>query len=417
MSDVNEEAVVVGGGLAGAQFASALRDQGWRGGIRLICGEFDAPYHRPPLSKAYLEGIATEASLQLKSAAQYEQRNVDLVIGVQVHSIDRAARSLTMSDGQTLRWSKLILATGARNRQLPGCGSSPQILYLRTKADAEALKRRAAASRSVIVLGGGFLGLEVAHSLRKQGKDVTVLEAAGRLLARASSAEISAALLAMHAAHGVKVRLGASIERVCDGEEGVEVTLSSGEWLVADLMVVSIGVVPNMELAAQAGLEVSNGVVVDEFLATSDPGIFAIGDCASFPSTFANGPLRLESVQNANDQARCLASSLATGHAKAYNALPWFWSDQGLKLQIAGLVSTAERFWIKGGAAGSFSVYGFRDDQLVSVESLGSPADHLAARKLLADGRAVGYDEIVGSVPVLMGAVNGGPARQCSGAC
>lgn len=401
MSDAQESLVVVGGGLAGAQFASALRDQGWKGGITVVCGECEAPYHRPPLSKAYLEGTATEASLQLRSAAHYDQRAVNLVTGAQVQSIDRTARSLSLSNGQTLHWSRLVLATGARNRDLPGCGSSPDILYLRTKADAEVLKQRAASSRSIIVVGGGFLGLEVAHSLRKQGKDVTVLEAAGRLLARASSPEISAALLAMHLGHGVKVRLVASIARVCEGEDGVQVTLNSGESLAADLVVVSIGVVPNTELAEQAGLAVSNGIVVDEFLATSDPAIFAIGDCATFPSAFAKGPLRLESVQNANDQARCLAFSLAAGQARAYNVLPWFWSDQGLKLQIAGLVSRAERFWVKNNTAESFSVYGFRDDHLVSVESLGSPADHLAARKLLADGRAVHYDEVVGKDPAI----------------
>ncbi|MBB4686683.1 NAD(P)/FAD-dependent oxidoreductase [Amycolatopsis jiangsuensis] len=375
-----ETVLVVGAGQSGFQTAASLRDKGFTGQVVLIGDEPGVPYQRPPLSKAYLEGTAGDEQLRLRPEDFFAEKDIRLVPG-RVAAVDRAAARVRLEDGTELAYDHLVLATGARNRTLPVPGADLEgVLMLRTRDDADRLRESLEAAKDVVVIGGGFIGLEfAAHA----GRPVTVVEAQDRLLARVASPEISEFFAGHHREAGHTVLLGTGVTAL-HGEGRVEsVELSDGRRLPADLVVVAVGVLPETTLAEQAGLDVANGVVVDEHLRTGDPRIFAIGDCASFPCVQAGSVTRLESVQNAVDQARSVAAAI-TGAPAPYDSLPWFWTDQtGAKLQIAGILAAADRTVVTGDReAGKFSVLSFRDDVLIAVESVNRPPDHIAARRL-----------------------------------
>ncbi len=381
--------VVVGTGQAAFQLVGFLRDEGYAGTIRLVGDETHLPYQRPPLSKAFMNGDCEIESLFFQSREQFQKRDVELHLGAKVTRINRVAKYVETANGLRLPYTHLVLATGARNRTLPGLGKAyPWLVNLRGLDDAGQMRERLSGAREVIVIGAGFLGLEFAAVAAKKGLTVTVIEAGQTLMGRAISAPVAAAFRRHHEALGVRFLLGVTMAALDEAApERCRVVTSDGEVIEADLLVSSIGVLPNVELAQEAGLRCDNGIVVDAFLSTDDPAISAIGDCAAFESRFSLGLCRIESVQNAMDQARCLARTL-TGNRAPYDAAPWFWSDQGgLKLQIAGLSQGADQCVIRGDAQTlSFSAYLFREGRLVAIESVARPTDHMAARRLLNAG-------------------------------
>jgi 3-phenylpropionate/trans-cinnamate dioxygenase ferredoxin reductase component len=389
--------VVVGTGQGGFQVAASLRDEGYSGEIALVGDEPTLPYHRPPLSKAYLTGTSGGDSFTLRAEGFYTNHGIQIRPSERVTTIDRPARRVQLSSGATLGYDHLVLATGARNRLLAVPGAElGGVHQLRTLADAEAIRVQLPEVRRAVVVGAGFIGLEFAAVAAARGIDVTVIEATARPMSRAISLPMSRFFREAHEAAGIRIELGAVVTRVI-GANGRAVGVETGDGRVfpADLVLVAIGVVPNVELAAEAGLPIANGIVADEHLLTGDPAISAIGDCAVYPSPFAGGaPTRLESVQNAVDHARCVAGRIV-GKPSPYAAVPWFWSDQGpLKLQIAGIATAHERAVVRGDpASGAFSVFCYEGGRLVGVEAVNRPADHMAARRLLARGIAVAPEE------------------------
>lgn len=383
---MSEAVVIVGAGHAGVQAAASLRDEGFTGRITLIDAQPHRPYQRPPLSKAFMKGEATPDSLMLRGPDFYAHRHIDLRLGAPAARIDRAARRLVLADGEQLAYEHLILATGAKARPFAAPGVDLEgIEILRTLDDAAALRERLQSARQVVVIGAGFIGLEFAAVAAALGHHATVIDIAGRVMGRAVSPVISAAFEAKHRSMGSTLLMGAGVAEFIGAEGRVaSVRLTDGRELAADLVLVGVGVIPDDALARDAGLAIDNGVAVDDHLLTSDPDISAIGDAASFPDPRGLGRIRLESVQNAVDQARCVARRLA-GKPAPYDAIPWFWSDQAdYKLQIAGLPFGVEDYVTRGDpASGRFSAFGVKDDRVVVVESINKPADHMAARRFL----------------------------------
>ncbi len=392
-----ETVIIVGGGQAGFQAASSLRDEKFAGRILLIGDEPHLPYQRPPLSKAVLESGAQAAGLSLRPLKFFDDRMIEVRPNEPVSAIDRLNRLVKLRSGETLRYDHLVLATGARNRLLPVPGADLDgIFYLRTIADAEALRGRLEQVKHLVVIGAGFIGLEVAAVARKRGVATTVIDIASRPMARAVSSLMSDYFHSLHARDGATIHMNTGVAAI-DGVDGrvTGVKLGTGERLAADIVLVGIGVVPNVEPAAAAGLVVNNGIVVDEFLTTGDPNISAIGDCAAFPFG-ADGMLtRLESVQNATDQGRALAAKLV-GRPMRYASVPWFWSDQkDIKLQIVGLTTGHDEVLVSGEIdEGCFSVFCFRRRILVGIESVNRPADHMAGRRLLKHGVRLSPEQV-----------------------
>lgn len=389
---MSEVVVIAGAGQAGYQAAASLRAEGFAGPILLIGDEPHPPYQRPPLSKAFVTGKQDQARLLLRPESFYSSHQIELLAGEKIAAIDRAGKTIQLESGRKVHYGKLILALGGRNRRLRLTGAELEgVCYLRTLGEAVELKQRLEHAQHLVVIGGGFVGLEIAASARSLGKAVTVLEALPRLMARAVGATISEFVRAAHAAHGAQIILQTQVTEL-RGRNGkiAEVVLASGRALPADLVVIGVGIVPNSEPAAESGLPVDNGIVVDEFLRTADQHISAIGDCARYPSAFSGSAVRLESVQNAVDHGVCVARMIA-GKSAPYRAVPWFWSDQHeIRLQMAGLPEGHDKQVIRGDpATGKFSVFHFRAGKLCSVDSINRPADHLAARKLLAAGTPI----------------------------
>lgn len=331
--------VIVGAGEAGARAATALREAGFAGGVTIIGDEPHAPYERPPLSKAALTHEAEPLAATILSPERRAEHDIALRTDTRVLSIDRAAHRITLSGGEELPYDRLLLATGARARRVSIDGLAAEaVLTLRTFDEARALRARLRPGLRLAILGGGFIGLELAAAARARGAEVTVIELAPRLLARAVPADLAAIVAARHAAEGVAILTGTGIERIEPGEGGRVLVLSSGERIACDGIVAGVGALPETDLAARAGLAIDNGVAVDERLATTDPDIFAAGDCCSFPHALYDGRrLRLEAWRNAQDQGKAAASGMLGG-TEPYAAVPWFWSDQyDITLQIAGL--------------------------------------------------------------------------------
>lgn len=378
--------VVVGSGHAAVELAVTLRRKGFTGRVVLVGDEGVPLYQRPPLSKDYLRAGDVDRLL-LRPRGYFRDNRIDLLDG-HVVSLDRGRREIRGDSGLVLPYDVLVLATGARNRRLVVAGREPAgVLHLRTLAEADVLAARLPAARSLVIVGAGFVGLEVAAlGWSRPGLKVNVVEMTDRVLARVASPLLSHAVRAVHEEHGVRFHLGGRVAAVGNGS----VRLDDGTDLAADLVLAGVGTHPNVELAAQSGLEVDGGVVVDHRLRTAGPAVFAIGDCAAFPSMHSSNPVRLESVQNAVDQARTVAAAIM-GESTRYAAVPWFWSDQGsLKLQIAGVAAADDPAdLLQGSTPDRPSVLRFRDDTLVAVETLDNPGDHMAARRLLGQGHVV----------------------------
>ncbi len=378
--------VIIGGGQAGFQAAASLRAEGYDQRIVIVGDEPHIPYQRPPLSKGFLVGKQEARHATLRPAAFYETQRIDLVCGQRVTAIDRAGRRVDLTSGASIEYDSLVLATGTRNRLLPVEG----VYYLRTLDEAGELRQRLNAANAVVVIGGGFIGLEIAAAARTLGKPVTVIETLPRLMARVVAPVVSEYFRAQHAAQGVEVLLNAAVAEIRAGE----VVLKDGTSRAADLIIVGIGVVPNLELARDSGLAVANGITVDEYLRTDDERIYAIGDCADYPSPFAPVRVRLESVQNAVDQAASVAKAIV-GNAVPYQSAPWFWTDQyDIKMQMVGLSQGFDEVVARGDPESrKFSVFYFREGRLCGVDSINRPADHLAARKLIAARAMLSPDE------------------------
>ncbi len=381
-----DQAVILGAGQAGAQAAHSLRQAGFSGRIVLIGDEPALPYQRPPLSKAYLQGALDADRLLLKPDAFYQLNNVDLRLGLRAASIDRRRCLVETSTGEAIPYDRLLLATGAPPRRLycPGTELSG-LHYLRTAADCEALRPVLAARRRIVIVGAGYIGLEVAASARKAGCEVVVLEAQSRVLARVAGPEISAFFEALHRAHGADLRLGAMLAGF-EGRGRIEAAvLASGERIACDAALIGIGAAPSVALAVEAGLAIDNGVATDEGARTSDPAIFAAGDCASHPSRIYGRRLRLESVPNAIEQAKVAGANMAGG-AAVYDAVPWFWSDQyDVKMQTAGVAEGADAAIVRGDpGSGRFSVWSLGGGRLLAVDAVNDPAAFLAAKKIIA---------------------------------
>ncbi len=376
--------VIVGAGHAGVQAAASLREEGFQDEIVLLSDETELPYQRPPLSKAFLKGEMDIHGLPLRAEAFFDDHRIDLHRGVRASRIDRAGRRLETSGGEAIDYGHLILATGSRQRRLAAPGVDLHGVFgLRTIADAIAIRERLSAGLRLVVVGAGFIGLEIAATAQGRGAEVTVVEIA-RPMGRAVSPIISDYFLKAHSAAGIRFRIGRGVAEIRGVDTADAVVLADGEVLPADIVVVGVGVVAEDALARESMLECGNGVLVDQHLATSDPSISAIGDCADFPNAALGARTRLESVQNANDQARCIAARLA-GRPGAYESLAWFWSDQGVhKLTIAGLAHGVDSWVLRGEPeSGAFSTFGFRNGRLAVVESVNRAADHAAAKRII----------------------------------
>ncbi|QTN23550.1 FAD-dependent oxidoreductase [Rhizobacter sp. AJA081-3] len=381
--------VIVGGGHAGAQLCHALAGAGLGAQVHLVCDEDELPYQRPPLSKAFLKD--TQQAVQLHRAEPwFAEAGITLHRGDAVVSIDRAAHSVRLRSGAVLPYAQLVLATGAVARTLPALPVTlVNVAALRSATDALRLRGLLDTAQQVTVLGGGFIGLEIAATARALGKQVTVLESAPRLLSRSVSPDIAEHVLATHRASGIDLLLGVKVgDFNVEGDRLASLNID-GQPHAVELLVMGIGAAPRTQLALDAGLACDNGIVVDENLRTSDPTILAIGDCACFPEHGSGRRLRLESVQNANDQARTALATL-TGQPAPYRALPWFWSEQGsLRLQMAGLMpADGVRHRRTGATPASFSILHYVGERLACVESVNAPLDHMAARKLLETGKS-----------------------------
>lgn len=385
-SEQGPTVVIVGAGHAGIEVADSLRTNGHTGRITVISDEDCLPYQRPPLSKEYTSADTAPEPLLLRGEQWFETNQVEFLRGKVVRSINRQNRTVCLEYGTDLSYDFLVLATGAAPRTLECAGADlAGVFTRRNMQDAQILSEHLGATSRLVVAGAGFIGLELAAAARKRGIDVTVVDRNERPMSRAVSGTTGEWFSTAHSEAGVSFSFGDSVTELRGTDGRVqEVVTAKGHRFPADLVVTGIGVLPRTELAEDAGLDVDNGVVVDGDLRTSDSHIFAVGDCAVFPSTRSGQPLRLESVQNATDQARHVAGCI-TGQGEHYDQVPWFWSIQGpWKLQIAGLSAGADRTVVREQSDRKLAVFCYRGDHLVAVETVNHPAVHMTARKLLA---------------------------------
>lgn len=396
-----QRALIVGASHAGAQLAASLRQEGWSGEIVLIGDESTLPYQRPPLSKAYLAGRSSLNELAIRSPEFYSRQEIQL-LDATVESIDRSAGHLALSTGETLSYDKLALCTGARARRLRVPGADVQgVYYLRTAADVELIREAAVPGRRAVIVGGGYIGLETAASLRALGLEVTVLEATERVLERVTAPEVSRFFDRIHRNEGVHIRTGAVVEAFVGDDKVQEVALASGEVVQADFVVVGIGVEANTDLAAAAGLAVDNGVLIDDHALTSDQDILAAGDCASHDMARYGRRIRLESVPSASEQAKVAAATMV-GKPKEITALPWFWSDQyDLKLQIAGLNTGYDEVVLSGDPARDrdFTCFYLRAGTLIAADCINRPRDFVFSKRVIANQLPFDRAELVLASP------------------
>ncbi|HSZ73520.1 MAG TPA: FAD-dependent oxidoreductase [Rhizomicrobium sp.] len=389
-----ERIVIVGAGQAGAQAVASLRGEGFTGMLTMIGDEPFLPYQRPPLSKAYLMGTLERERLFLKPEAFYADAQCELLLGVSATAIDRGAKTAALSDGHEIPYDQLLLATGTRVRPIPVPHAHLNgIYYLRGIADVDALRAAFQPGKRLAIVGGGYIGLEVAAVAAKAGLEVRVFEALDRLMPRAVTPVLSDFYAKVHAAAGVELHFRTVVEGF-EGSGHLESVKAGGKSYTADLALVGIGVVPNAEIAAEAGLVVDDGIVVDEYARTNDPAIFAAGDCTRHPGRDGTS-IRLECVQNAIDQAKHVALAM-TGRPTPYREVPWFWSDQyDLKLQIAGIARAGDEIVLRGDpAARKFATFHLRDGAVVAVEAVNAAPEYLVGRKLIAEGKHVAPERL-----------------------
>lgn len=384
--------VIAGAGQGGFQVAASLRSEGYEGSITLIGDEPGLPYQRPPLSKSFMAGKQDAEGMHLRPEVFYQDQRIDLLTGERIIWIDASNRSVLLASGGQVPYRQLVLATGARNRLLPVEGARLEgVCYLRTRDEAVEIRDRLDDALNVVIIGGGFIGLELGAVARSLGKHVIVVEVKERLISRVVAPAISEFYRELHLSHCVKFAFGVAVREIYGrANKASEVVLNDGTRYPADLVVVGIGVVPNCELAQTCNLHVANGIAVDQHMRTADPDIYAIGDCSVHPNRFAGGLVRIESVQNSVEQARCVANSIV-GRPRSYDAVPWFWTDQfDTKLQMVGLSQGSDLAVTRGlPESQKFSVFYFKQKKLVAIDSINRTSDHVAGRKLLASGTAV----------------------------
>lgn len=389
--------VIIGAGQAGFSAASTLRKAGYEGRIALIGDEIHLPYQRPPLSKKYLLGEMSAERLSFRDADYFSDERIDLHLGCTVSKIDRVNKQVILENGDALKYDRLILTTGSRARHLPEemtQGVSPDRLFsIRNLADIDRLQPHFVAGKRVLVLGGGYIGLEAAAVARQMKLDVTLVEMQDRLLARVTSSETSDYFAKLHRAHGVELALGTGLTSLKQEGEQLVASLSNGQTIKADLAIIGIGGLANSELAEQAGLTVNNGIVVNALGQTNDDTIYAAGDCCTFP--YLGRQIRLESVQNAIDHASLIAKGLM-GQESSYHPYPWFWSDQyDVKLQIAGLFDGYDKLVLRPGKdEQSCSHWYYRDDRLICVEALNDPRAYMMGKRWLEKGQSPDAEKI-----------------------
>ena len=387
--------VIVGGGQAAGQAAASLRQAGYEGEVVVLAEEPHLPYQRPPLSKQYLSGEYGLEKVHLRPAKFYQSKNIT-VRNARVEEIDVQAQRVACANGETLAYDKLLLATGARPRRLNAPGSDlPGVYYLRTIADVDAIKEVFQTGRRVAIVGGGYIGLEVAAVAVQLGLAATVLEMEERVLQRVATAPMSAFYHALHTSKGVHIRTGAKVESFAGDGQLRGVSCADGTFVAADLAVVGVGVMPNVELALAAGLPCGNGILVDEHARTADANIYAAGDCTNHPNGLLGRRLRLESVPNAMEQSRVAAANMA-GNPQTYESMPWFWSDQyDLKLQMVGYPSEQHQRIVRGDPTSHrFASFYFEGDTLMAADAVNSAREFMAARQLV--GRRIAAPERIG---------------------
>jgi 3-phenylpropionate/trans-cinnamate dioxygenase ferredoxin reductase subunit len=391
------DVLIVGGGHGGAQAAIALRQAKYEGSIGVVNAEPEYPYERPPLSKDYFAGDKAFERIMIRPAAFWAERNIDMVLGTRVETVDPAAYSVTTADGDVISYGKMIWSTGGSPRLLP-CegGNLAGVHVVRTRADVDAMLDGLDKVAEVAIIGGGYIGLEAAAVLRKMGKKVTVLEAMDRVLARVAGEPLSRFYEAEHRAHGVDVRLGVEVTAIEGDGHATGVRLADGEVIPAQMVIVGIGIIPSVAPLLQAGASGGGGVDVDEYCRTSLPNIFAIGDCAAHANDFAGGiVMRVESVQNANDMANAVAKSI-TGELTAYHAVPWFWSNQyDLRLQTVGLSVGYDATVVRGDPeTRGFSVIYLKQGKVIALDCVNATKDYVQGRALVVDGMALTTEEL-----------------------
>ncbi len=394
---MSETIVIVGAGHAGGRAAQALRAAGFEGRVVLIGAERYPPYERPPLSKELLTSDDPLDKARLHKDEFYDDNAIELRTGVRAEAIDREAKTVTLSDGEALSYDKLLLTTGGEVRRLPAPGADLDgVYYVRDFDDTQAIRKRLKPGTKVAVIGGGFIGLESAASARTRGCEVTVIEATDRLMGRAVAPEVGEYFVKVHRGHGVDVRLSTKVARILgEGKvEGVEVEgveLEGGETVPAELVVVGIGIVPAVELAEAAGLECDNGIVVDEYGRTSDPHIWAAGDVANQPNAFLGNRVRLESYQNAQDQAMHVARNMIADEPTPYEDSLWVWTDQyDVNLQMAGQPDDYDEVVTRGDPeSGSFALFYMKGGRIVAVNTINAGRDMRAAQRLMQSGKTV----------------------------
>ena len=379
--------LIIGAGQAGAQTATSLRQGGFEGAITIVGDESALPYQRPPLSKAYLKGEMEQERLYFKSAEWYETQNIKVITNCSITSVDPNKSHAETSDRQTLNFDHLVFATGSRNRKLPMDGAELKNVFgLKTLADVDALRPHIHADKNLIIIGAGYIGLETAAVARALGANVTVLELADRVLARVTSPTISQFYEDLHNRHGVSIKTRTSTSKI-SGKNGAvsSVTLASGEELPCDALLIGIGILPNIELAKDAGIDCEDGILVDEYARTNIANVYAAGDCAKRNILPYNLMGRLESVHNAIEQGKQVAAAILGKPAPKLDC-PWFWSDQyDIKLQIAGLSTDFDNFVLRGRVEDEkFAVFYFKDDILIAADAINSPPEFMTAKRLIS---------------------------------
>tara|TARA_R110001583_G_scaffold76882_3_gene209940 strand:- start:9220 stop:10440 length:1221 start_codon:yes stop_codon:yes gene_type:complete len=383
-----QHCIVIGGSHAAVQLAFSLRQEGWNGNITIISSDENFPYHRPPLSKIVLSSESSVPNIPIRATEFYEKNNINLLLGKQVLRIDREKSNVTLNSGEEINYTKLALTTGAYARKISIPGHNLKgVCYLRDLRDAREIRESMAPNKSAVIIGGGYIGLEAAASMRKRGMNVTILEAMPRVLARVTSPEVSAFYSRIHEEEGVTIITNASATAIEGADYATGVHLDDGRFFKADIVLIGIGVLPATNLACGAGLDINDGIMVDEFCRTNDHNIVAAGDCTIQYNPIYGKPVRLESIQNANDQAKIAAKTLC-GKLETYSALPWFWSDQyDLKLQIAGLAQGFDNVILRGdpNTGRCFIAFYFKGSTLLSADCINSPKEFMAIKRLLVD--------------------------------
>ncbi len=377
--------LIIGGGNAGFQIADSLRKGGYAHSVTILCAENTLPYQRPPLSKKFLAGEMATERLFLRPEKYYEMNNITLIKNCEVVDVDHKHQQVSCLDGRKFPYENLVFATGARVRELPINGVHG-LLYLRTYEDVLKIAKAVETVDDVTLIGGGFIGLEVAATLRGLGKSVNVIEAMPTIMPNVVGKDLAAYFTRYHTAQGVNIITNSSVKNIENAEDGrFHLHLDGRHIIKSGAVIVGIGVIPNTHLASNIGLRTDRGILVDAYGQTAIPNIYAAGDCAHGVNTWAGQPVHLESVQNAVDQSKIVALAIL-GNKTPYNIVPWFWSDQyGLKLQMTGLSRGHDSSVVRGNMGGDkFSICYFKDGNLIAVDSVNAPADHLAARKILA---------------------------------